>query len=425
MANVTRRCHVIAGQVRKVWGDKAVEAAPTDRGTDWVYRFTAPDRFRIQLHRTPSSVGWEKSFWKAMDEHGWTADKEAAEQRAKDERAARLKQDREKNELATREAADRAKRHADAIAAAAGPLGHVGEFDVQWLLTPHEFPETRTGIVTPAIAEKILDTINVKNRKIVQGVLDGYIASIENDEWGYTHQGWAIDWDGVLQDGQHRAEAIKRTGKPQKVMITVGMDPANFKKVDVGRNRTARDAAYMRGESNLYTLTPAARLLYVIDRFGPDTHLKGPKTRVSVYAVDSFLEGLGDQIRDAVKRSLAIRREIKINTPGLAAAIYAITMRLPEGDPRVAAFLDDLEGGVHIDKTDPVWALRRLFIRHADYGGRRSLNAYETFAYVIKAWNMRAKNQTMRPGSALRWANNEAFPAQPFLPPPIDADVAA
>ena len=43
MANVTRRAHAIAGEIRRVWGDDAVELAPTDRGTDWAVRITAPN----------------------------------------------------------------------------------------------------------------------------------------------------------------------------------------------------------------------------------------------------------------------------------------------------------------------------------------------------------------------------------------------
>jgi len=391
---------------------------PVETGTgasEWVYRIQCPDGTKIQLHSSPSDRNWEKHVLLKLNRHGDldNAEREWLAAEAERKRLA-LAADREKNDRKTAAAAKRAL----AVQKAAGELA-IHEPDIGWLTTPSDVIQTKVMRITPEVAQKLLDTINTANRPIRQTHVDALAQAIDDGDWSQTHQGGAVDWDGKLQDGQHRLLAIVQSGKTVIMPWTVGLDPKNFAKIDVGSQRVARDVAAMRGEKNLSVLTSAARMLLNIEMYGPEAHVRGNKAKISVYRVDLAVQEYGEELREAVSRAIRMRREIRINASGVAAAIYMIRQRLPEGDPRVERFLNDLETGVGLDASDPVWMLRRLIFRSLNnsFGASaaRQLRAFDVCAYVIKTWNLRASGRQV---TQVVWRSNEAFPSTVFLPPP-------
>jgi hypothetical protein len=405
MATSKAKMLTIVGRCRRVGWE--VEDAEGTRA-EWAYRITTPKGKRVQIHRSPSDGNWEKVVLRQLDEDDLLTTAEAEWEQRNATRKTELKS---ANDARNKIALERAHKQSLALLKASGPVGTT-EADLGWLLTPTSRPETRTVIITPEAAQKILETANTYNRPKRDERINEFVAIIENGEWGVTHQGAAINSDGILQDGQHRLEAIALTGKPQIIQISVGMPPDNFTKVDTPLMRRARDAAAMRGEVNVLTLTAAARLIILFDRLGPDLHLKGNRLKVSIDAVDRATREWGDDLRNAVARSHRLRRELKITATALAAAIFLIRRRLPPGDPRAEAFFADLETGVNIEQYDAAWLLRRHFIRGQANLGRPS--QYSALAYIIKAWNLRASG---RSASVLVWRSNEAFPSTIILPP--------
>lgn len=400
MRKIVNRCERIGWKVENSEG----------RRTAWAYRITRPDGGRVQIHRSPSDVNWETVVLRQLNEGGLMerAEKEHADKQRRD-RDRKLAADKAKNDAAIA----KAEREAALIARAAGPLAGPREFDAAWLLTPTDIPDTRWGVMTPELARKLLTTINVSNRPKRENRTEFFVNVINDGDWGATHQGGAIDSTGKLQDAQHRLEAIEQTGKPQIMQMTVGMPPENFRKVDSPLVRTAIDAAVMRGEKDVRTLTATARLIIQFDRFGMHLHTRGSKVAVSIDTVDRGVIAMGDELREAVARANRIRREIKIPPTALAAAIFLIGRRLPKGDPRVEQFFTDIADGAEIPKYDGVWLLRRHFNR-LESGGERTTQL-AALAYLIKAWNLRAAGRTVQ---ALVWRSNELFPANIFLPPP-------
>lgn len=368
---------------------------------------------KVDVHRTPSDTNWEEHVWRVLNNAGfdqaeqqWLAGQEARRQ-------AKLDEDRRKVDAKTKKLEAESAARVKAAGVFAGPQ----PVDLAWLLTPTKFPETRTVVISPEVARKVLDSINTHNRPLRQGHVDWIKQIIEDDEWAPTHQGGAIDWDGTLQDGQHRLEAIWQTGVSVPMMWTVGMDPKFFGKVDTNKTRNARDTAYIRGETDPGPISATAKMLVVVDRFGPDAHVKYKSHKVTNDTVDRAIEAMGDPLRAAVRDAKELKKEFKkLNPSAMAAAIYLIRQRLPENDLRVAKFLYDLRYGENILKGDPVWHLRRLLFNSVD--ARRGYNAWETLAYVLKTWNERARGKMDM--KQLVWqASTSGFPAVIFLPPPL------
>lgn len=414
MAN-TRRQAAIAGRARRIgW---KVETG--DKGGDWLYRITRPNGQHVYLHATPSDTNWEwnvlrglngqrKQFEKA--EQAWKAENEANRQA----KAAAAQAAAEKKLAAAEKLA---AQRSGAVNLAAGPYAVV-EFDPAWLLTPHELPEVRRGILTPETAGKLLDTVErareTRHQRLYRSQRErDFIEIIESGDWGCTHQGIAIDTLGRMQDGQHRAGAIRTTGQPQEVYITVGLPPENFTKLDSPRPRTAKDALDIRGEVQTSAMSSAIRLILAFDREGSQLGGRTSRTRtkVTATAIDRFITGPeGPHIRDAVNRCMEIRKEIRIMASALTAGIYLIRRAAGTDSPRVVRFLEDLEIGVP-DRFDAVYKLRKV-INDNDWG---RTGQFVTLALIIKAWNARAVD---KPVKLLAWRSDESFPSTVIVPAP-------
>jgi hypothetical protein len=116
-------------------------------------------------------------------------------------------------------------------------------------MTETTYPTFGVEHITPAFAERVLETKNAKNRKVKPANLKRLITSIDNGEWILTNQGIAFDKDGNLLDGQHRLLAIVKTGKTLPIMVARNMDPKIFHCVDTGTARTAADGLYIKGSA--------------------------------------------------------------------------------------------------------------------------------------------------------------------------------
>jgi hypothetical protein len=405
-----RRQAVIAGRARRIgW---PVEVDHT--GKEWLYRITRPDGRRVILTKSPSDTHWEAAVLRRLNgreklfdeaEAAWKAARETARQAA-------LAADKAAGEAA----AARAAATVAAVNRAAGPYA-VTDADPAWILTPHDLPETRQVIIGPELARKILDTVNTGNRRFRSYRADEFAQVIRDGEWAVTHQGMAIDSTGTLQDGQHRLAAIAATGQAQQILASVGMPPSNFTKLDAPLLRTARDALGMRGEHHVTVLSSASRLIIGWDRHGSELYARKGQTKISIDSIDRFVTEHADHLRAAVTRGQEIRREIKIVSSALTAGIYLIGREIGHDDPRVIRFFDDLETGLRIDKTDPVYLLRRQYITQRADRGRP--NQYVALALMIKCWNARAVG---RHPQNLVWRSNEWFPSTIITPAPEDDD---
>lgn len=392
MAKLLARCRRIGWEVEEVSGDDG-------------------DALRIRVNDGRTIT---------INANKWNADRFAAASKQLEELGFYdIERDAEEAERQrTKEAKE--QRHKQALALAAGPMG-VHQPDISWLTTPSDFPQARFMLIDPPTAKHLLDTINTDNRQLQPENTKFFVDLIEHGQLGTTHQGIAIDTRGVLQDGQHRFAAMQVTQTSHVFLVVIGLPPDNFAKVDGGKNRSAVDVARKRGEVNPAAISAATRLLMELERYGPELHVRGKKGRISVYSVDAHMQRLGEPLREAVRQGARIRKEVSINPAALTAAIYLITQRLPEGDPRVAKFFRDLETGLGLDdKQDPVWMLRRKFIRARDLGARYGrIGQHEALAYIIRAWNLRASGRKI---GHLAWRHHEPFPCNVFLPPPLDSD---
>lgn len=102
----------------------------------------------------------------------------------------------------------------------------------------------RYVLVTPQLAEKLLEH-NTNNRKLRRTKVDKISRDLRNGLWRETHQAIAFDTDEVLTNGQHRLQAIVKTGISAKVWICFNEPISSRGVIDDVVPRDASDMAQM------------------------------------------------------------------------------------------------------------------------------------------------------------------------------------
>ena len=79
---------------------------------------------------------------------------------------------------------------------------------------------TKVEVITPQMAQEILEKHNPRNRTVSEGTVQSYATDMKNGRWTVTHQGLAFDVNGNLLDGQHRLWACLFSGVPIEFNVT-------------------------------------------------------------------------------------------------------------------------------------------------------------------------------------------------------------
>ena len=118
--------------------------------------------------------------------------------------------------------------------------------------------------ITPAVAATYLQK-NRANRKLVENRVLFYMNQMLAGQWKLT--GDTIKFNGsALIDGQHRLQAIVRSGITVRCVVIRNLARDVFDVLDTGRSRQAGDVLSGYGYPNVYLLASAARYLFFYER---------------------------------------------------------------------------------------------------------------------------------------------------------------
>lgn len=360
----------------------------------------------LQLHLTSSDMNAHRVAEREMIAHGLIGLEVKAEKNRAAERAARLEADRRDAE---RKAAETEKQSA-AIRRAAGGPEYVPN---SWFTAQYPAPVTRKVMMTPAQAQWLFDNFNTSNRPFYRHTRDDYYNIIKAGKWRLTHQGCAMDWNGVLQDGQHRLSAITKAGVDVPILFSCGMDPDNFKAIDTPMQRTSAQLLSKEGHSSTRHLAAVIKLIWVFDC---DDRARARDKLTN----DQIFDSLGAD-KDAITASVAagIRlygvnktRTTGVNATALSAAHYLLTRANGPDNPYVAAFLDGLaherkalDRRLALDEYDPRVKLRN-YLGNAR-ANRKNVKALDQLCLTVITWNHVVGG---RRREYLRWAPNQPIP---------------
>lgn len=325
----------------------------------------------------------------------------------------RQTESRSRNDIARQAADELGKRMAAKtnVSRAAGPyLTEAEDVPLNWFIDPHPAPWMRWANITPDIAAKILADHNADNRPVNPATVTFYTNVIVAGLWHLTHQGFAFDTRGMLQDGQHRMSAIVEAGKLSvepvivPAAVFVGMPVENFKAIDEGLLRTARQLFGKDGEKNTSTLQTCIRLsyCYLDGDVRKNSRLKLPnQTLVDEFGKDP------DGFRTSANFGQSKYAKVWSSGAALAAAHYLIRKANGADNTYVDQFFDGLVTGLIpgtrtvLDDDDPRQAYRSKMQGRYDRrreGGKviSQLSAISQLGMIIQTWNSTAAGRSIR-----------------------------
>lgn len=111
-----------------------------------------------------------------------------------------------------------------------------------------KYPELIAGIETigPKEANKYLED-NAFNRPFRVRHMMTLARQMSAGLWRNTVEPIILDWNGRLQDGQHRLKAVIHAEKNINFYVIKGADPEAFVVMDTGAKRSHNDALYIAG----------------------------------------------------------------------------------------------------------------------------------------------------------------------------------
>ena len=250
--------------------------------------------------------------------------------------------------------------------------------------------------VTPERAAKWLK-LNTRNRNLRGRHVETLSTEMLKGNWKVNGDAIRLN-DVMLIDGQHRLEAIVRSGVTIESVVCFDVASDTFDTIDKGMKRTAADTLHLRGEKNTNVLAGAARLASLVEAQVPN---------LTVRFTDQEIVAIID--RHPLLREFAgasggkATKKLKLLTCSQYAALRTL---FAEKDYVLAdAFFTHLNDGDLYAKDAPVSLLRERLLENT--ASVRKMTPFSTIAMIIKAWN------AMRTGkkiALLRVANNENMP---------------
>ncbi len=227
--------------------------------------------------------------------------------------------------------------------------------------------------ITPELANEMLEA-NTANRPLKEVQVATLAKEMKAGRWKVNGDMIRFSDSNVIIDGQHRLEAVVRSGITIQSWVMYGLPSDVFDTIDVGKRRSAGDTLACRGEQNACRL---ASMLVMIDKY-----MTG-RMEISVSYSNTEIEGLLQKYPD-VRKSLMTN----LNNKGLLlpSVLDACHYLFSKKDPvMTAVFMDKVYKGVGLEEDDPWYVLRERLL--ANSMAPAKLSKPLMMALCIKAWN--------------------------------------
>ena len=257
----------------------------------------------------------------------------------------------------------------------------ISEEELLVLIVNHDGTLHRT--ITPEIAGWLL-ALNTHNRRLDRHWVNRFIQILKGGEWLNTGEPIILSREAILNDGQHRLQAIKESGISAQIDVRFGIARTAFHATGSGKRRSASDVLAMEGYFNTTCQAAIGRLLHVYDQNKMGS-LRDPVEAGVILKVVERNDDIGEFAAKIQKNKLPMARSSAF---GLVLVIAARTA--PKES--ILQFVETVAGGLAQSEED---AARCLHVKFRDLSiARTKLHQEDIAAMSIKAWNA--------------WANDEA-----------------
>jgi hypothetical protein len=259
----------------------------------------------------------------------------------------------------------------------------------EWLEA--EVAESKNGVrtqvidLTPALARVLLSR-NDGNRALKDGLVLSYARDISSGAWDFNGEPIIISKDGLMNDGQHRCEAVVAADTPIKTIMVLGVERNTRTTLDQGKVRTSGDYLAMSGHSNPNELAGAASFYWQFTTFG--MLAKGSAQRPTKTEITRTVEANPDLVKSIQYCSRKGAKAVGGKTL-LAFLHFAFTKAA--GRQNADEFIAALTEGIGLSAKSPILYVRNRLINESSRI-RGNLKA----ELIVKAWNAYRRGEALR-----------------------------
>jgi hypothetical protein len=255
-------------------------------------------------------------------------------------------------------------------------------------------------LITPEIARLLLkhNSAGETNRNLSRSYVDDFRSVILRDAWENTGEPIIMSDVGLLNDGQHRLQAIVESGMSCTLDLRFGIRRGTFANTNSGRKRSGHDALTISGYKDTFAMSAAVRLALCYERGLPTAM----RQRVGNGEITRAVERWPD-FPDAMAMSYSLRKPLR-NACTNALAFFAMRTA---NQSSVEEFLTILRFGEGSADNPP--HILRDFMMVTNVGqGQDSTTRMRVFAACILAWN--AWRKPSKAKLNLYWKEGQRFP---------------
>lgn len=244
-------------------------------------------------------------------------------------------------------------------------------------------PMTLRRLITPELAERLLDQADMVNRHVVQSKIAELSAAMTSGNFSPVEQqtdAIAFDVDGRCINGQHRLWAVVDSGVAITFDIKIGLPPEAIQTIDNHLRRS---------DADVYAIThdggATAKHMAVAVRIARPTGTGGLRTKMD--RAGKF-QALTDH-RTAIDLALSIMPNTSPIKGLTAASLIAVIARATHTVPldKLQRFVAVLESGLTEGPQDaPIIMLRDWMMKNGAASGPLQTELYWKAQRALRAW---------------------------------------
>lgn len=267
--------------------------------------------------------------------------------------------------------------------------------------------DTRAEVVTvtPAMAETWLTTMG-PNRRLNEANVARLEVDMSKGNWFDNGDPIRFDRKGRLRDGQHRLQALVRSGKTYSFHLIRNLDEKALQIVDTGKQRSFGDILSMREGANAVSPTLARKIAATAKMVW---HYENGSILSSGQAVSHpELEATLRRHRDLPKAVEEVAAGV-VQPHALLAFVYTLASEIA---PRKARqWLTQVQEGENLRKGMPTYELRAILLGQRGTGAKQQLRGPYLAALIVQSFNAfnRGDKTTL-----LEWRRTKKSADEPF-----------
>lgn len=269
-------------------------------------------------------------------------------------------------------------------------------------------PSTTVETITPDIAAEYLAN-NTHNRKLKERHISTLAKAMTDGAWQFNGDSIRFDTNGTMIDGQHRCEAVIRSGVAIKTLVVRGLDSESFHTIDTNKTRSGADVLHIDGSiCNTAVLAGALRLVIYSNELSPawigtTTGRNKAITNQDILDANSRHPGVTNSV---ISTSTSDRKYCRrIMSPSVCAFAHYWLSNIDADDAET--FFDWIEYCDGLSRSHPANLLRTKLSEISVLGSKNEKTRRLSLALIFRAWNAIREGEDLK---QLKWSAASSFP---------------